>query len=167
MNRISHALVALRIIAAVLALDQATKWLAKKWLAPDGFISFAGDAFRLQYAENIGAFLSFGSSLPEPWRHIVLTVLVGVFLTALLAYLLFNRRLPQQYLFCLSLICGGGVSNLIDRVLYDGRVVDFLNIGIGSLRTGIFNVADMAITTGAILLLIDSFHKTSEQAANT
>jgi len=137
----------------------------EKWLAPDGFRSFAGDVFRLQYAENTGAFLSFGASLPEPWRHVVLTLLVSIFLTALLAYLLFKRGLPQEYIFCLALVCGGGIGNLTDRVLHDGRVVDFLNVGIGSLRTGIFNVADMAITTGAILLLIDSFRKTPERAA--
>jgi len=56
-------------------------------------------------------------------------------------------------------VCGGGLSNLVDRIAYDGHVVDFLNIGIGSLRTGIFNVADMAITAGALLLAFDSFRK--------
>jgi signal peptidase II len=49
------------------------------------------------------------------------------------------------------LIVGGGVSNLIDRLRYGGYVVDFLNVGIGSLRTGIFNVADMAIMAGVII----------------
>ena len=166
MNQASHSILILRIIFACVAVDQATKWLAKKYLAPDGFFSFAGDTVRLQYAENTGAFLSLGSSLPEPWRHIVFTVLVGIFLTALLAYLIFSRTLPRTYVTCLSLVCGGGFSNLIDRMAYDGRVVDFLNVGIGPLRTGIFNVADMAITTGAILLLIDNFRKPAEKTAN-
>jgi signal peptidase II len=53
---------------------------------------------------------------------------------------------------------------LIDRVIYDGRVVDFLNAGIGPIRTGVFNVADMAITTGAILLLIDSVRSKPEDS---
>ena len=48
----------------------------------------------------------------------------------------------------------GGLSNLIDRLIYDGRVTDFLNVGIGSLRTGIFNLADMAILAGALLLVL-------------
>jgi signal peptidase II len=81
----------MKTIAACLAVDQTTKWLAKKYLAPDGFISFAGDTVRLQYAENIGTFLSLGSSLPEPWRHIVFTALVAVFLLSLLAYVVFSR----------------------------------------------------------------------------
>ncbi|HXC20398.1 MAG TPA: signal peptidase II, partial [Steroidobacteraceae bacterium] len=55
----------------------------------------------------------------------------------------------------LALIAGGGISNLIDRLLYGGRVTDFLNVGIGSLRTGIFNVADMAILAGALLLILN------------
>jgi signal peptidase II len=163
MNQVSLPSIVLRIIFASMAVDQATKWLAKTYLAPDGFFSFAGDTIRLQYAENTGAFLSLGSSLPDPWRHIVFTVLVGIFLGALLAYLFFSRALPRNYAACLSLLCGGGLSNLIDRVAYDGRVVDFLNVGIGPLRTGIFNVADMAITTGAIFLLVDSFRTPAEK----
>ena len=166
MNRSSNTVLVLQIILACIVVDQATKWLAKKYLAPDGFISFAGDTFRFQYAENTGAFLSFGSSLPEPWRHILLTILVGFFLMGLLAYLIFSRTLPWHYTACLSLVCGGGLSNLIDRLAYDGRVVDFLNTGIGSVRTGIFNVADMAIAAGVILLLVDSLRKTPEQTSN-
>jgi len=54
----------------------------------------------------------------------------------------------------LALLAGGGTSNLLDRLLYDGRVTDFLNVGIGSLRTGIFNLADMAIMAGALLLVL-------------
>ena len=166
MNRSSNTVLVLQIILACIVVDQATKWLAKKYLAPDGFISFAGDTFRFQYAENTGAFLSFGSSLPEPWRHILLTILVVFFLMGFLAYLIFSRTLPWHYTASLSLVCGGGLSNLIDRLAYDGRVVDFLNTGIGSVRTGIFNVADMAITAGVILLLADSLRKTPEQTSN-
>ena len=162
MHRLVGPTPVLSIILICVAIDQATKWLAKKYLAPDGFISFAGDIFRLQYAENTGAFLSLGSSLPQPWRHIVFTVLVGLFLLALLAYVLSNRTLADTYRAWLSLVCGGGLSNLIDRIVYDGRVVDFLNVGIGPVRTGIFNVADMAITAGAILLAMDSLRRKPE-----
>ncbi len=142
----------LSVIVALTICDQATKLLAKRHLTPGGMISFAADTLRLQYAENTGAFLSLGSTLPEPWRHLVFTVLVALFLLALLFYMLFGRALPTNHALVLSLICAGGMSNLIDRIAYDGRVVDFLNVGIGPLRTGIFNVADMAITAGAILL---------------
>ena len=160
MKRLHRATLILLIIFFCVGADQATKWAAKSYLAPAGLISFAGDIFRLQYAENTGAFLSLGASLPEPWRHLVFTVSVGVLLLALFVYLLLNRSLSRLYLACLSLVCGGGLSNLIDRVVQDGRVVDFMNVGVGPLRTGIFNVADMAITAAAILLAMDSFRKT-------
>ncbi len=167
MNRPPRVTFVLLIIFSCVAADQATKGLAKKHLAPDVLISFAGDTFRLQYAENTGAFLSLGASLPEPWRHLVFTVIVGVFLFALFTYLLVNRSLPRAYLACLSLVCGGGLSNLIDRILYDGRVVDFLNVGIGPLRSGIFNLADMAITAAAILLAVESLRKTPAQDSSS
>jgi signal peptidase II len=162
MNVNSHATLILGILSACTVVDQATKWLAKKYLAPDGFFSFAGDTFRLQYAENTGAFLSLGSSLPEPWRHLVFTVFVGIFLLALLTFLFFSRTVPRELSICLALVCAGGLSNLFDRIAYGGRVVDFLNVGVGPLRTGIFNVADMAITGGTIFLLIDSFRPKPE-----
>jgi signal peptidase II len=76
---------------------------------------------------------------------------VGAVLAALLVYLFVSK--PQNPLVgaSIALIVGGGVSNLIDRLRYGGYVVDFLNVGIGPLRTGIFNVADMAIMAGVIL----------------
>ena len=148
------------VITTCIGCDQATKFVAKGYLSPDAAISFASDLFRLQYAENSGAFLSLGSSLPEHWRQLIFTVFVGVFLFGLLFYVLLGRDVSIHHATFLSLICGGGLSNLIDRIAYDGRVVDFLNVGIGSLRTGICNVADMAITAGAVLLAIEGFKKT-------
>ena len=147
------------ILISTAGCDQVTKFVAKSFLRPDALISFAADTFRLQYAENSGAFLSLGSTLPEPWRHLIFTGLVGLFLAGLISYVLLSRELAMRQVIYLSLVCGGGLSNLVDRIVYDGQVVDFLNIGIGSLRTGIFNVADMAITAGALLLAFDSFRK--------
>jgi signal peptidase II len=54
----------------------------------------------------------------------------------------------------IALICGGGIGNLIDRVRFDGLVTDFLNVGAGPLRTGIFNVADMALMLGLLLFFV-------------
>jgi len=145
------------ITLTCVGFDQSTKFAAKRFLAPNGFISFAGDIFRLQYAENTGAFLSLGASLSDLWRQLFFTALVGMFLLGLLGFLLLNRSLPGFAVHCLSWIFAGGASNLIDRIAYDGRVVDFLNVGIGPLRTGIFNIADMAITFGAMFLAFQSF----------
>lgn len=157
----------LLVIVACTVCDQATKLLAKRYLIAGETISFAADTVRLQYAKNTGAFLSLGSSLPDPWRHLVFTVLVALFLLGLLFYTLFNGALATNHALFLSLICAGGISNLIDRIAFDGRVVDFLNIGIGPLRTGIFNVADMAITAGAALLTLDTLMQPREKPSRT
>jgi len=131
-----------------------TKDIARSDLRYREVVSFAQDSIRLQYTENGGAFLSLGASLPSAIKNGIFIVGVGVVLTALLGYLLFTTSLNRYTTIALTLICAGGFGNLIDRILYDGYVVDFLNIGVGGLRTGIFNVADIAITTGAIALII-------------
>jgi signal peptidase II len=157
MSKLPRIFLILYITLACIVCDQASKFIAKRFLQSGDFYSYAGDTFRFQYAENNGAFLGLGANLPEPWRHLVFTFFVGAFLLALLVYLLRSRELTSFATVCLSLVCAGGLSNLIDRLAYDGRVVDFLNVGIDSLRTGIFNVADMAITFGALLMLLESF----------
>lgn len=159
LRSLPRAVAAAVIILGCIGCDQATKFVAKENLKSAGIISFAADTFRLQYAENTGAFLGLGSSLPEHLRQLIFTGLVGLFLLGLLIYILLSRELSFYQRICLSLVCGGGISNLIDRLAYDGRVIDFMNVGIGPLRTGIFNIADMAITAGAVLLVIDSFRK--------
>jgi signal peptidase II len=111
---------------------------------------------RLQLAANTGAFLSLGASLSEKLRYAIFTAGPAALLTGLLGVALLARRLDPWRIIALALIAGGGVSNLLDRVIDAGRVTDFLNVGIGSLRTGIFNVADMAISAGAILLMLGS-----------
>jgi signal peptidase II len=78
-------------------------------------------------------------------------------LLALLAYALFVRAARATFIFALALVLAGGSSNLIDRFANDGYVVDFINLGVGPIRTGIFNVADVAITAGILLLLFQSW----------
>jgi len=156
MTKLPRSLTIILITLSCTVIDQVSKFVAKQYLQPGDFYSYIGDTFRLQYAENSGAFLGLGATLPDPWRHLIFTVLVGIFLLALLIYLLRSNELTWFATVCLSLVCAGGLSNLIDRIAYDGRVVDFLNVGIGPLRTGIFNVADMAITFGALLMLGES-----------
>jgi signal peptidase II len=80
-----------------------------------------------------------------------MSVVVGLVLAALLAYLFISKPENPVVAIAVALIVGGGVSNLMDRLRYGGYVVDFLNVGVGPLRTGIFNVADMAIMVGVFL----------------
>jgi signal peptidase II len=134
--------------------DQVSKSAARALLTAGVTESFLADSVRLQLVENPGSFLSLGASLPEHLRFVLFTAAVAVLLLGLVCASLFARRLGPWRFVALALVAGGGISNLIDRLIYGGRVTDFLNVGIGSLRTGIFNVADVAILAGALLLVL-------------
>jgi signal peptidase II len=134
--------------------DRVTKNIAKQNLPQHEIIRLLYDTVRLQYTENTGAFLGFGETIPEPVRFYIFTVLVGIFLIGLLIYQLASKQPARCQVLAMSLVLGGGFGNLIDRIFHEGRVIDFLNVGIGPLRTGIFNVADMSITFGVLWFLV-------------
>ena len=143
--------IVLILVASTVGCDAVTKHLAAENLAGSPPQSFFGDTVRLSYAENAGGFLNFGASLP-PWaRTTVFTVAVGAFLFFMVAAA-WRNGWRKWHTVALSLLLAGGFSNWVDR-LGDGRVIDFLNVGIGALRTGIFNVADVAIMVGVALFL--------------
>jgi signal peptidase II len=107
----------------------------------------------LSYAENPGGFLSIGAGLSAWIRVWVLGALAIAAVGALFAVAIRNRSLDRLQLVAVSLLIAGGVGNIIDRVMY-GVVRDFLNVGVGSFRTGVFNVADFAITVASTLLMM-------------
>jgi signal peptidase II len=147
------------VLSSCIACDQATKVVAEKYVPRHEAWSYVGDTLRLQLAYNYGAFLSLGDSLPPAWRHGLLSIGVGCVLLGILVYLLISDKIDRRGVIALSLVVAGGVSNLIDRLRYDGYVVDFLNVGVGPVRTGIFNVADMAIMLGVLLLILPRPHQ--------
>ena len=151
MTTTKRLLLVLAILFSCIGCDQATKSVAKAYLSETHAVVLLGDTVRLQVAKNYGAFLSLGSSFGEQSRGMLLSVVVGLVLAALLAYLFISKPQNPVVGVSIALIVGGGVSNLIDRLRYGGYVVDFLNVGIGPVRTGIFNVADMAIMAGVVL----------------
>src|SRR5271168_2877839 len=155
MRLIPRFLVVTLTLLGCVGCDQVSKSAARALLTSGEAQSFLGDSLRLQLVQNPGSFLSLGASLPENFRFALFTAAVAALLTGLVAASWFARRLQPWRVVALALIAGGGISNLIDRLLYSGRVTDFLNVGIGGVRTGIFNVADMAILAGALLLLLN------------
>jgi signal peptidase II len=145
-------MVALTLFCCV-GCDQVSKSAARAFLEPGVMRSLFADSLRLQLVNNPGSFLSLGASLPQSWRFMLFTGAVAALLLGLLCAALFARRLDRTRFIALALVAGGGISNLIDRLVFQGQVTDFLNVGIGSLRTGIFNVADMTILAGAALMV--------------
>jgi len=134
--------------------DQGTKLLAAQYLPKFQMTSYFNDFIRIGYTENIGAFLGLGNSLSEQSRFLIFVLLVGAFLLSLFVYMVWSSKQHLTSVIALSLVFSGGISNFYDRVVNNGAVIDFLNIGLGSVRTGVFNVADIAIMVGALLLLL-------------
>ncbi len=128
--------------------DQATKRVAERTLKGAPIHSMLKDTIRLQYIQNSGAFLGFGSNFSETIKFWLFLVIPIATLFFLIIFSLFSSELSKGQLISLMLFAGGGIGNLIDRILWDGKVTDFLNIGVGSLRTGIFNIADVSVLFG-------------------
>ena len=98
--------------------------------------------------------MGLGARLPGPVRFWSLTVLAGIALIGALRFVWTSQEMNHPMsLLGVSLMLGGGFSNLMDRLLNNGTVVDFVSVGVGNLRTGIFNLADVAIMIGAGILL--------------
>lgn len=155
------------ILLACIGCDQFTKHLASEHLKERGTFSFLGDTVRLQYMENPGAFLGLGSTLSPTIRFWLFTVMNIVVLIAVL-WLGKDYWLLNGFTLSLgALFLAGGIGNTIDRIRYNGMVIDFLNLGIGSLRTGVFNVADMAITFAVALLLTHGYKSLTPPASSS
>ena len=144
------------VAGTVLVLDRITKrWIVEN-LTLHEIIPVWGDFFRLTYTHNFGA--AFGINVGEYSRVFFLTL--AVLALGVLMYLYMhtsNRR--RLRLWALALVSGGAVGNIIDRIRYQAGVVDFLDVGVGSTRWPVFNVADMAVSVGAVLLMITFYRE--------
>ena len=139
------------VLVATIGCDRVTKRIAAGTLAGAADRSFLAGTVAVTYTENTGGFLSLGAGLSPRGRTAVFVVGTGLVLVAAAIALLRSRFDPWSML-GVTLFVAGGASNWIDRVTR-GTVIDFLNVGIGPVRTGVFNVADVAIMTGLGLLI--------------
>jgi signal peptidase II len=149
-------------VVATIGCDRVTKHVASTSLADSPASSFLGDTVRIGYVENTGGFLSLGAALPQGIRTAIFTAATGLLLLVLTVVAV-RRRLKGWAALGIALFVAGGTSNWIDRVTH-GAVVDFLNVGIGPLRTGVFNVADVSIMLGLAVFLV-SQHRSRPAAA--
>ena len=154
MRNISRLLLVSALLIGCVGCDQISKQVVRNQMMLAESHSFLGDTVRLIHVENTGAFLGLGDSLPESARIAFLQGAVGLIVLGLFCAAAFVRDMNRWQIIALALLAAGGLGNLIDRVLYDGRVTDFLNVGVGSLRTGIFNVADMVEVIGVLLFVL-------------
>ena len=143
------------IFLPLIGCDRYTKEQAVISLKGQEPISFFNGFFTLTYHENTGGMLSLGANLPDNLRFLIFTFLVSLVLVGGLIYILLKPMEKLSFAAGL-LILSGGFGNLYDRALNEGRVVDFILLQVGTLRTGVFNVADVAIMAGLFVFMFIS-----------
>ena len=153
---------ALVYAALVVVFDQISKYLVRHNLDLHATVPVVGDFFRLTYVENSGIVfgIKVGGALP------LFTVLSSAATILILYYFYRERANHPGIRISLALVLGGAIGNLIDRLVF-GRVVDFLDFGLGKYRFFVFNIADSAVTVGVVLfLLLTTFiHPQQQEAA--
>ena len=141
-------------IASVIGVDQLAKEVVRRTLALHESVRIIPNVLDLTHVQNTGAAFGLLNAADFPYKPLVMIGIAAVALVAIAAYatqLGFHERLAR---FGLSLILGGAFGNLIDRAL-SGYVVDFVDVYWGNAHFWAFNVADAAITVGAVLVLVD------------
>ncbi len=138
-------------MGTVVVFDRATKLFVERSFHLYQQVDVVGDFFRLTYMHNPGA--AFGIHL-GPYSRVIFLALSLVALVALAGMYWITPARDRVRLAAIALICGGAVGNLVDRIRWERGVVDFLDVGFGSVRWPVFNVADMAVTAGALLLAL-------------
>jgi signal peptidase II len=142
------------LLLGCVGCDQVTKVIARDQLTLGESHTILGDTLRIIHVENPGAFLGIGANLSEPVRTLLFQGAIGLLILGLLWAALFRPGTRPWQVAGFALLAASGIGNLIDRLLFDGRVTDFLNVGIGGLRTGIFNIADFVGMLGLVVLLL-------------
>lgn len=141
----------LGLVIGWIALDQATKIIVQRTLRLYDPVPVIGDFFRLTYIYNRGA--AFGLHLGD-WSRIAFSILPVA--AAALLYVMY-RSTPwadKMRLVAIPLVTGGAIGNLIDRVRSSRGVIDFFDFGFGTVRWPVFNVADIGVTVGALMLAV-------------
>jgi len=142
------------LLVFAVGCDQGAKQVATSVLAGAAPVSLLGDAVRFELARNPGAFLSLGATLPAPVRTALFGLGAPLLLAAVCALALRAGPLSRGAVAGLALLVGGGLGNWLDRLAAGGAVTDFVSLGAFGWRTGVFNVADLFIGAGALLLVL-------------
>ncbi len=153
----------LSLSGLMIVLDQASKWWMVSWLSLYETVAVV-PYFNLTMAHNYGAAFSFLADAGgwQKWFFIVLATVVSLVLIVWIAKLKPTAKLEAV---SLSLILGGAIGNVIDRIYY-GYVIDFLDVYYGSFHWPAFNIADSAICIGAVLLIIDTVINNDDKAVS-
>ncbi len=152
LNSIIRITVILTLVLLNVGCDQLSKKIVREHIAPNERIEVIKDNLILMKVENTGAAYSFGSDLNPIIKRIVLQILPAIVLIIMLYLSLIKSKYPNEMVFGFCFIIGGGIGNIFDRIVY-GSVTDFLYVDLGFFNTEIFNLADVSIVIGSLILL--------------
>ncbi len=142
-----------------LGCDQVSKEVVRNQVAHRDYIQLIDHYFILTNVENTGAMLGFGQNFTPLLKIIFLQGLPLIVLLVLFYRLMTRAYLNRWLVIAFAFVVGGGLGNLIDRIVH-GSVTDFFQVQVGFFKTGIFNMADVAVTFGVLLILgLSLFHK--------
>ena len=148
--------------AAIILLDQITKYYIDSYMAVGDSFPVIQGLFNIAHVRNPGAAFGIFSKSPEIFRTVFLIAVTSAAMVLIVYYIRMNRERGTLLNLAMSMIFGGAIGNLIDRIRF-GEVIDFLDFYIGSHHWPAYNVADSAISTGAVLLLIAMIWKKGEK----
>ena len=154
------------LVISNIAADQISKFWVRALVEPYSSSPIIGKYFTLRNVENDGAFLGMGGDLNPTIKLFVLLIIPAAVLLFVLYYLFKEKQMDRLSVIGFSCVVGGGIANVFDRFIY-GSVTDFLFIDLGFTRTGIFNIADLSVTTGMILILWSSLKQRKKDKVNS
>jgi len=154
MNRLLKIFVSLLVIFCNISCDQITKEKVRNEISTSETINVINDNFILTKVENTGAALSLGENLSPQLKIVFLQILPILFLMLMFYCIIRIKNITKLNLVAISFMIGGGIGNIYDRILYNS-VTDFMYLEFGSLHTGIFNMADVSVVVGTLLLLLN------------
>ncbi len=142
----SRIIKSLIIIVEVVFLDRITKSIVSQRLIPNKSLSIIGNFFKVTLVFNPGGV--FGTRIGGNLFYI----LAAIFAALILVVWFLKKKTSVAHITAISLMLGGAIGNLIDRIRI-GKVIDFLDFGIGNYRWYTFNIADSAITVGITIII--------------
>lgn len=145
----------LSLVLLNISCDQISKNVVRNTIEPFERIEVIKDSFVLTKVENTGAAYSLGSDLSPFLKVLLLQILPILVLIFLLRQILVKTNYSRETIIGFAFIIGGGIGNLFDRIIY-GSVTDFLILDLGFIKTEIFNMADVSIMVGSVLVLFSA-----------
>ena len=155
-KKLIRNLLIIMILISNISCDQISKNIVRQKIEYNTQINIISKYLILTKVENTGAFLGLGESIPRPIYILLMIVLPLIVIGYALYYLMKRNNVSKLLIIGISFAVGGGLGNILDRILY-GSVTDFLYFDFVLFHTGIVNIADISVTIGFFMIMIEFY----------